>query len=194
MRPWQLGICFGLLCLIPHDTFGQSLPAPLTKRERVHEYLVGLASPISVISSAAAGGIGQWRDRPREWDQGASGYAARFASSFGQHVVQQTILSGTAAIAGEETRYLPSGIHGFKRRLKYALLSTVMTREEDGLDRPSISKIAAFAGGSLLSRAWQPPSTATAQDAVVNMAASVGAAAGINVVHEFLPRIFRMLR
>ena len=68
-----------------------------------------------------------------------------------------------------------------------------MARTNDGSRQLSLSKIGAFAGGSFLSRAWQPPSTAGPSDAAMNLAASVGVAAGFNVAREFLPRIFRKL-
>lgn len=188
----SLIVC-GLLCATAPPGAGQALIPKPTKQQRLSDYLRGLVSPLAGIGSAAGAGIGQWRDRPPEWAQGGTGFGARFASSFAQHFVQQTILSGTAACLGEDTQYFRSGQRGFKRRLKYALASTVMARTRDGSRQVSIAKIGAFTGGSFLSRGWQPPSTAGASDAAMNLAASVGVAAGFNVAREFLPRIFRML-
>jgi len=182
-----------LFCEIAPSSSAQSLIPKPTKQQRLNEYLRALVSPIAVIGSAAGAGIGQWRDSPPEWAQGGSGYGVRYASSFAEHFVQQTILSGTAACLGEDTRYIPSEQRGFKRRLKYALASTVMARANDGSRQLSFAKIGAFAGGAFVSRAWQPPSTSAAPDAIVNLAASVGVAAGFNVVREFVPRVLRKL-
>jgi hypothetical protein len=190
------GILRGLLigwsfcCAIGSPSSAQSLAPTPTKQQRLNEYLRGLVNPIAVIGSAAGAGIGQWRDSPPEWGQGGAGYGARFASSFSGHIVQQTILSGTAACLGEDTRYIHSGQRGFKRRLKYALASTVMARANDGSRRLSLSQMGSFAGGAFLSRLWQPPSTGGAADGVASLAASVGVAAGFNVVREFVPRLF----
>ena len=188
----SLIVC-GLLCAIAPSGAAQSLIPKSTKQQRWNDYLRSLVSPLAILGSAAGAGIGQWRDSPPEWAQGGAGLGARFASSFAQHFVQQTILSGTAACLGEDTRYFRSGQRGFKRRLKYALESTVMARASDGSRQLSLSKIGAFAGGSFLSRAWQPPSTAGGSAAAMNLAASVGVAAGFNVTREFIPRIFRKL-
>ena len=71
-------------------------------------------------------------------------YGYRFASSFGIHVVNQTVQSGLAALLHEDNRYVPSTCPGFGPRFKYALISTVRTRSRTGARRVSISKIAAI--------------------------------------------------
>ena len=186
-------IVCGLCCSIAPVSAAQSLIQTPTNQQRLNEYLRGMFSPLAVVGSAAGAGIGQWRDNPPEWAQGGAGYGARFASSFSEHFVQQTILSGTAACLGENTQYVRSGQHGFKRRLKYALASTVMARANDGSRQVSLSQIGAFTGGAFLSRLWQPPSTSGAADGVVNLAASLGVAAGFNVAREFIPRLFHLV-
>lgn len=167
-----------------------SLPA-LTGSLRLHNYLYNLVSPLAVIGSAASAGIGQWRDVPGQWKQGGAGYGRRFASAMAQHIAGQTILSGAAALLKEDTRYVPSPQAGFRRRLEYALLSTVSARGPDGLRRLSLPKISAFVGAAIVSRAWQPPSTAEPHNALSSLGASLSVAAGFNVLREFLPRRFR---
>jgi hypothetical protein len=44
-----------------------------------------------------------------------------------------------------------------------------------------------MAGSSLISRAWQPPSSAKLSSAGINFGASLGSAMGFQVAHEFLP-------
>ena len=55
-----------------------------TRRERFNRYLKSTVGPFSLARSAVSAGINQWRDNPEEWEQGASGYGKRYASSFGQ--------------------------------------------------------------------------------------------------------------
>lgn len=190
--------CYGFLAFLaggcPRPVFAQPLaqasPYPLAEESGWHGYFAGLASPIAVVGSLAGAAIGQGRDSPREWGQGTAGYGTRFASSFGEHIVQQTILSGTASLLREDTRYVVSGESGFKPRLRYALASTFLARSRDGSRHVSLSKLGAFTGGSFISRVWQPPSTGQPHNAAINLGVSVAVAAGINVAHEFLPRLF----
>ncbi|MBZ5624787.1 MAG: hypothetical protein LAQ69_39720, partial [Acidobacteriia bacterium] len=58
-------------------------------------------SPTSFVSSAANAGIGQWRNRPREWQQGGEGYGRRYASSFAEHIVYQTMMFGASSVLHE---------------------------------------------------------------------------------------------
>jgi hypothetical protein len=162
----------------------------MTTQQRWHRYFTDLVSPAAVIETAAGAGITQLTDTPSEWQQGATGYGYRFANSFGIHVVRATIRNGAAALLHEDNRYIPSGATGFGPRLKYALTSTVLARSRDGSRHVSASAISGFVGGAFISRAWQPPSTAHANNAASSLGVSVGLSAGMNVAHEFFPRIF----
>jgi len=192
LRPTGWGP-LAILCLfwlIPYPARGQfaDQPVKLTGHQRSRDYLVSLVSPVPVLGSVASAGIGQWRDHPSEWKEGAAGYGRRFASSMAQHVAAQTMLSGAAAVLKEDNRYRRSGQFGVRRRLKYALIRTVLARAPDGSRHVSFSKLGSFAGAAFISRAWQPPSSAAPQNALANIGASLGAAAGFNVLREFLPR------
>src|SRR5689334_16054698 len=65
----------------------QSKPAFVfpDKHERFRRYLKSTAGPLRLGWSAASAGIGQWRDSPEEWGQGAQGFGKRYASSFGSN-------------------------------------------------------------------------------------------------------------
>jgi hypothetical protein len=67
-----------------------------------------------------------------------------------------------------------------------------MARSRNGSRHVSISEIGGFAGGAFISRAWQPSSNAQASNAAASMGVSIGLAAGMNVAHEFFPRIFHI--
>ncbi|HTX36937.1 MAG TPA: hypothetical protein VME43_18035 [Bryobacteraceae bacterium] len=147
-------------------------------------------SPVSILMCATGAGWGQLRDSPHEWGEGGSGFAERFASAYGQHLVDSTLLLTGASLFHEDNRYVPSGEFGFRERLKYALESSVVTRHDDANGgshrRVSFSRIAAFAGAAVVSRVWQPPSTRGMDHAAVSFGASVAVTAGFNVVQEFL--------
>ena len=55
---------------------------PLTFGERVQIYERSFIHPENLIGPALGAGIGQWRDTPPEWGQGAEAYGKRLASGF----------------------------------------------------------------------------------------------------------------
>jgi len=161
---------------------------PLTEGDRLRLYLKGLSSPFSIVGSAASAGIGQWGDKPERWKQGATGYGYRFASSYAQHITQETLQFGLSSLLQEDNRYFASGESTRGTRVKYAIESTFLARRNDGTRRFSFSRILAMAGASFISRSWQPHDTSKLHSAGVNFATSVGVAVGFNVAREFWPR------
>ena len=162
--------------------------APITGGDRLRWYLKATISPLSFMTSAASAGFGQWRDRPKEWREGAEGYSLRFASSYGEHVVRETLVFGASSALHEDNRYLRSGESDFRLRIRYAVGSTFLARRDNGSRRLSFSRMGAFAGAALISRLWQPRSTRGPHSATVNFGTSIGIAAAFNIVREFWPR------
>jgi hypothetical protein len=81
----------------PKKSNGNSFVFP-TKRERFNRYVKSTVGPSSLLYAGASAGINQWRDNPAEWEQGASGYGRRYASSFGQNAIQQTVTYGLESV------------------------------------------------------------------------------------------------
>lgn len=160
----------------------------ITGADRLRWYLKATISPLSFVTSAASAGFGQWRDRPKEWREGAEGYGLRFASSYGEHVVCETLMFGASSALHEDNRYQRSGESDVRLRIRYAVGSTFLARRDNGSRRLSFSRMGAFAGAALISRLWQPRSTRGAPSATINFGTSIGVAAAFNVVREFWPR------
>lgn len=197
MRHGESLIC--LMLMAPYCSTAQtSHTAPAqpevtatAESESLHEYLKTWVNLDSLLNSAAAAGIGQWRDRPKEWMQGGEGYARRFGSAYAQHGVCSTIMFSASRLLHEDNRYVVSGESGFRNRLGYALASTVLARRYDAGGhshrRLSISRMGALAGAALISRTWQPTSTGSLRSGELSFATTIGIAAGFNVMREFLP-------
>ena len=166
---------------------------PMTRTDREVEYIRGLVGPSAFVYSAAQAGIGQARERPDEWGQGARGFGLRMGSAYAAHVVGTTVTDGLAWALKEDNRYFASGETSFGRRLWYALTSTLLARRDDGSRTFSFSAVGGGAGGAFISRAWQPPSTTSAGDGAVAFGLGMGFRAGVNVLHEFAPRSIRRL-
>ena len=163
---------------------------PMTGSQRLSQYFKNTFSPMSFVTSGASAGIGQWRNRPRAWQQGGEGYGRRYASSYAEHIVQETLIFGASSVLHEDNRFIPSGQAGKWNRVKYAVASTFLARHDDGTRHLSISRLAGFAGAALVSRMWQPTSHHIFRSGTINFGISLSVATGFNVAREFLPFIF----
>ena len=65
---------------------------PLSQKERTQIYLKTMVNPLGYAKVAFSAGIDQWKDKPEEWEQGASGYGKRFANILGQYSIQRTVM------------------------------------------------------------------------------------------------------
>jgi hypothetical protein len=163
---------------------------PLTQSERARRYAKSMFSLEAIGRAAAGAGLQQWRNTPHEWDQGAEGYGRRFASSFGENVVRQTITYAVSSAIDEDNRYFRSERTGFGSRTMYAVESAFLARRSDGTRRLSYSRITGLVAAAFISRAWQPPSERGPSHAAANVGTTVGAEIGFNVVREILPDLF----
>ncbi len=148
------------------------------------------ARPAAYVRTAAYAGIEQAKGDPEEWGGGMAGYAKRFGSVLGKHIVKSSIQYQVARLRDEELGYTPSGREGFRPRVTYALLSTVVTHKTTtGQRTVSTSEISAVVGSGLISRLWQPASLRTIGSGFGSAGISLGSDAGYNVVREFWPEI-----
>jgi hypothetical protein len=141
-----------------------------------------------MAGALASAAVGQARDRPHEWGQGAGAFAKRFISGFGTHVVKGTIETGVAVIHHENLRYQRSNLTGAWPRIEYALKSTFMVPRSNGDGKTvSVARISGAVGGGLISRLWQPASVAGVGAGFATGGILIGADLGVNVAREFWP-------
>ena len=166
---------------------------PLSQRERTHLYLKTMVNPLGYFKAGFSAGIDQWKDKPPEWEQGASGYGKRFANIVGQYSIQRTVTFGLASAFHEDNRYFNSGKTGLWSRTGYAVASGVLARHDDGSRHVSISQLGGVAAGAFLSRSWQPPSQRSAGDGAVSFGITMGSNMGFSVLKEFLPDLGHLI-
>ena len=166
---------------------------PLTQDERTKIYLKTMINPLGYLKAGFSAGIDQWKDKPEEWEQGASGYGKRYANIFGQYSIQRTVTFGLGSVLHEDNRYFNSGKKGFWSRTGYAVASGILARHDDGSRHLSISQLGGVAAGAFLSRTWQPPSQHSAGDGAVSFGITMASNMGFGVVKEFLPDIGRAI-
>lgn len=166
---------------------------PLTQAERTKIYLKTMINPLGYVKAGFSAGIDQWKDKPFEWEQGASGYGKRYANIFGQYSIQRTVTFGLGSVLHEDNRYFNSGKKGLWSRIGYAVASGMLARHDDGTRHLSISQLGGVAAGAFLSRTWQPPSQHSLGDGAVSFGITMGSNMGFGVVKEFLPDIGRAI-
>jgi hypothetical protein len=166
---------------------------PLTQRERTRLYFKTMVNPLGYIKAGFSAGIDQWKDKPEEWEQGASGYGKRLANIVGQYSIQRTVTFGVASALHEDNRYFNSGKKELWPRVGYALASGILARHDDGSLHVSVSQLGGVAAGAFLSRFWQPPSQHSAGDGAVSFGITMASNMGFGVVKEFLPDVGRAI-
>jgi hypothetical protein len=166
---------------------------PLTEKERAHLYLETMVNPLGYIKAGFSAGINQWTDKPKEWEQGASGYGKRFGDIVGQYSIQRTVTFGVASVLHEDNRYFNSGKTGFWPRTRYAVSSGILARHDDGRRHISVSQLSGVAAGAFLSRYWQPPSQDSPGNGAVSFGITMASNMGFSVVKEFLPDLGRAI-
>jgi len=161
---------------------------PMTQAQRLRYYFNSTFSLSTLAVAAAGAGTLQLWNIPKEWGQGAEGYGRRMGDLYGQHIIVQTLMYGSSSLLHEDNHYFRSGKSGLWPRLRYAAISALITRRDDGSTRFAYTRIGSFAAGAFISRAWQPRSITSAGDGAVNFGSFVAVQVGFNVVREFFPR------
>jgi len=165
-------------------------PAERYKAHPVKKYVKNTFSPFAVLRAGAGAAIEQARNVPHEWGQGAGGFGKRLGSAFGKHLVDNSIHLAVSEMRHEEIGYRPSGKRHFGPRLKYALLSTVVTRKTTtGKKTVATGELAGAFGSGIISRAWQPASRRSIALGFGSGGITLGVDAGTHVLHEFWPDI-----
>lgn len=144
----------------------------------------------AIAGAAASAVYGQARNHPREWGQGAGGFAKRFGSSFGTHGVKAGIEMGVGRWLHENLHYERSNLHGTWPRMQYAIKRTFyVPRTNDKPGRtPAVGRIAGAFGSGLISRCWQPASTAGIGAGFASGGIALGVDVGANMAREFWPQ------
>lgn len=180
-------------CCMGQTQTRSSVPpyVPMTPSDRLKYYRKSVFTTGVFLRTSAGSGISQLTNTPSEWGQGTAGYARRYANSYGQRLIRETLAYGASSLLDEDNRYLRSERQGIGPRLGYAIESTFMARRSDGTGRISWSRIGAVAATAFISLAWQPHSTGGVKNGFASMATEAGDEVGLNVFREFLPRRLR---
>lgn len=161
---------------------------PLTFQQRVSIFGRAVIRPYTLVGPAWGAGIRQWEDEPPEWGQGAQGYAHRFGSGLGRHLISETLRFGVAAVDGEDPRYHRSEESTVWNRTRYAVAETFTSHTASGGRVPAYSRFVAIYGAAFISNSWYPDSRATPAYALRRGSTALASSLGFHLFQEFLPR------
>jgi hypothetical protein len=157
-----------------------------TPRKRFNRYVSSTVGPIRLLRTGVSAGLDQWNDKPEEWGQGAKGYGKRFASSFGQNAIQQTVTYGLDVALQLDTGFEKSKQKRFFPRLKDALVQNVTSRTKSGKRVISVPRLAGvYAGGVVPTETWYP-SRYSYKDGLRHGTKSLLTGFGFNLLREFV--------
>ncbi len=170
-----------LLCVAILVTTGAM--AQMNRKELRHK-LIGKQA---VAESAARAGAGTVLNSPHQWGRSPEGFAKRMGSSFGKHIIKESIQAGVATAHHENLHFQPSNRQGTLPRLEYAVKSTfVVPRTNRPGNTVALGRISGNMGAGLISQLWMPAASVGA--GVASGGIGLGVDVGVHVAREFWPR------
>jgi hypothetical protein len=166
-----------------------AVPKPVaTDSQMLHKYVWSTLGLDGAIHATLFSGLDQWRDSPREWGTGATGYARRWASDYAESAIGDAAKYTAAHFFHQDPSFTRCECAGFGRRLRHAVESPFMARERDGTWVLSAPSLAGFLTGHLVSAStWYPDPLGT-RGGLKHAGTSVLSKVAVDVFNEFRPR------
>jgi hypothetical protein len=182
---------------VPASLYSQTLAPsahPIGVADKLRFHAQRVVSPASLLGWAAYSGWQQWRDVPREWGQGASGYGQRYASNLGYMAVRHAMGFALDSSLHEDPRYFQSKRIGVLARTGDVVRQTFISRTNSGRETLAVWRVGSAYGAGFVSNAWLPKSAASAGDALMTGTLAIVSDTGLNWFREFWPDIRKKLR
>ena len=161
---------------------------PRTFKERFQDYRSATLSPWAVVMPAFGAGLGQLRNYPPEWNQGAEGFGKRVASAYGESVVEDTISFGVATFDHEDLRYPLSSYpkNAILKRAGHTIAYTFVPKKEGGGRRFGWSRFIGAYGSGFIANTWYPAQHSDVHNALTLGSMSLAGDLAINLLKEFV--------
>lgn len=130
-------------------------------------------------------GVNQINDQPAEWQRNWSGYGKRYASNFGEFIIQESVTDGLAAIMKRPLDYTPCNCTSTTRRIGYALGGAVTDQMPNGRHPIALPRIVGAYAGAYAQSTWRPDSRSRLNQTLLNGTTSLAIGGLINIYHEF---------
>jgi hypothetical protein len=163
--------------------------APLTAEQKAARRIKRVVEPVSLLSAAFGAGVDQWRNVPKQWGQGAEGYARRFGSSEGYNASDAVIGLGFDVAFHLDPRYHRKPEAGIGGRVWNAVSQTVLAYKDSGGRFVNVSEIGGNFGAGFVTNSWEPHGYNSTGDALTRGALGLAYHTAKNVVRELLPSL-----
>ncbi|HEY1767335.1 MAG TPA: hypothetical protein VGG26_06750 [Terracidiphilus sp.] len=129
-----------------------------TRQQKLHNYLFETYGPYPVMWTTMVAGWHQARRSPPDWREGWAGFGQRYASDFGNSVVNITTRYALARVFDEDTLYYRCTCKGVGPRLKHAVIASLFVHQgADGHRAFALPVIAApYAANMVADYGWFP--------------------------------------
>lgn len=168
--------------------------APLSAGEKFKLAAVSSIAPSALLGSALGAGISQATNSPSGYGQGAEGYGKRFGASMATRA-SSNIFGGfiIASIARQDPRYFVHGQGTFGKRLGHAISRVVVAPNDGGGYGFNWGGVFGPLGAETLANVYLPENEQTGARTLGRYGSDMAVKAGMNVLKEFWPDIFKGL-
>lgn len=182
-RSWYAAVLL-VITLIPTTAHSQRVGRDSATRLMRFGRAVAYGAAMSFVYS----GMNQINNQPSEWGKGWNGYGKRYASNFGEFMIQEGVTEGLAAIMKRPLDYTPCRCRGTDGRIGHALAGAVTDQMPNGKHPIAIPRIVGAYAGAYAQSTWWPGSRSRANQTLLNGTTSLAIGGLINLFHEFRSR------
>jgi hypothetical protein len=166
--------------------------APLTRKQKFKLAVVVSRDPVTYFTTGVNAGIEQWQGDFAGYGQGFSGFAQRYAATYGDRL-SSTFLGAAIlpSVLHQDPRYFYRGHGPIIVRALYAISTVVVCKGDNGHWQPNYSNVLGNLGAAGISSLYYPPSDQhSIQVTVTNTLLGVAEGAVGTLFQEFLLRHF----
>lgn len=123
--------------------------------------------------------------------QGAEGFGKRYGSRMAVSVSTDTIQTIVGAATHADPRYVVLREGSVGHRAAFALVHGLISRYDDGKERPAYSRFAGAIGSVYMQELWYPTRLDSESHTFTFAAENIASYMVRNLIHEFRPEINR---
>jgi Carboxypeptidase regulatory-like domain len=133
--------------------------APLTRKQKFKLAVVVSKDPVTFFTTSVTAGIEQWQNDFSGYGQGFSGYAQRYAATYGDRL-SSTFLGAALlpSLFHQDPRYFYKGKGKVVVRALYAISTVVVCKGDNGHWQPNYSNVLGNLGAAGISTLYYPAS------------------------------------
>jgi Carboxypeptidase regulatory-like domain len=164
--------------------------APLTRKQKFKLAVVVSRDPVTYLTTGISAGIEQWQGDFAGYGQGFSGYAQRYAATYGDKL-SSTFLGAALlpSLLHQDPRYFYRGHGHVIVRALYAISTVAVCKGDNGRWQPNYSNVLGNLGSAGISTLYYPSSDQhSVQVTVTNTLIGVAEGAIGTLFQEFLLR------